>query len=117
MDVNKFKNEYAKYYYPQFRYNEDDRITLCFEKFIEDDDNIKKLINLNECGIQPAVTYLCINYKEEDVKIYKNYFKSKKNKQYFGTLFGALFRMMGYRPIHHRKLFLREASIYKKLNN
>ena len=104
---------YKAYYRHAYRR---DTLTAYVEQFLNDEKNFSLLKELNDKGIPPAVAFIQLTYRENH-SLFSSYFKDRKDKQYFGELFGAAFYDAGYELCtnkNRRAVHLHNASVFTK---
>lgn len=110
MNLRKKYNNYYNYTL------KDDDVTEMVIAFLNKEENLDKLIELNDIGIQPALSFLCLNL--DKIYRYKECFTSDTYKQYFGTLFGAAFYELGYSKKNSKEIkvdfLINNATLFKK---
>ena len=106
--MNLNREIYSKFY-KDYRSN---KITHSVEDFINDDNNFAKLIDLNNIGIPPAISFIYLTMKDNK-DLFDEYFDGNIAKhQYFGKLFGAAFRNKGLKPKYDNQTYLKSASVF-----
>ena len=114
---NLSKRIYENMGYPS-PYRSDDALTQAVEEYVNNEEHFDRLKELNDLGIPPAVAFIALTYDQNKKLFEENLTPTKKeDKQYFGALFGAVFKNKGYIPEHDHKIYLHSASIFLPRSN
>lgn len=92
----------------------DDEITCAVVRYVENEENVAFLERANELGIPPCLAFVLVSSLEER-KLFSKGLITDSDKQYFGTLFGAVFRSLGYRETKEKPMFLKNASTFRRI--
>lgn len=91
----------------------DDEITQAVVRYVEDDKNVAFLIYENSLGIPPCLAFLMASTPERR-ELFSRSLKSDSDKQYLGTLFGAVFHSIGYEQDIEKPMFIKNASTFRR---
>lgn len=91
----------------------DDDITHAVVEYVKNEDNVAFLERANKLGIPPSLAFIMISTPEKQ-NLFSKFLDTDGDKQYFGTLFGAVFRSIGYEPSDEKPMFIKNASTFRK---
>jgi hypothetical protein len=92
----------------------DDDITREVIEYVENEANVAFLECANQLGIPPCLAFIMISTSEKQ-DLFSKFLETDGDKQYFGTLFGAVFRTLGYVREKEKPLFLKNASTFRRI--
>ena len=92
----------------------DDEITRAVVQYVKNEDNVAFLERANQFGIPPGLAFIMISTPEKQ-GLFSKFLETDGDKQYFGMLFGAVFRAHGYKRETEKFLFLKNASTFRRI--